>query len=48
MNYVQTLELVKNDFMNEEKTFKKLFCKYDYDIAASNQKYNFMMKKYFD
>ena len=48
MNYVETLELVKNDFMNEEKTFKKLFCKYDYDIAASNQKYNFMMKKYFD
>ena len=48
MNYVQTLELVKNDFMNEEKSFKKLFCKYDYGIAASNQKYNFMMKKYFD
>ena len=48
MNYVQTLELVKNDFMNQEKSYRKLFCKYDYGIEASNQKYNFMMKKYFD
>ena len=48
MNYVQTLELVKNDFMNQEKSYRKLFCKYDYGIEASNQKYNFMMKKFFD
>ena len=48
MNYVQTLEFVKNDFMNQEKSYRKLFCKYDYGIEASNQKYNFMMKKFFD
>ena len=48
INYVQTLELVKKDFMNQEKNYKRLFVKYDQGIAASNQKYNFMMKKYFD
>ncbi len=48
INYVQTLELVKKDFMNQEKNYKRLFIKYDQGIAASNQKYNFMMKKYFD
>ena len=48
LNYVQTLELVKKDFMNQEKNYKRLFVKYDQGIAASNQKYNFMMKKYFD
>jgi hypothetical protein len=46
-NYIQILDIVKRDFMKKEKSYRHLFNKYNYGINLSNQKYKFVMKKYF-
>ncbi len=47
MSYIEILDNMKNNSIREEKIYKYLFFRHNKKSIASNQKYNFMMKKYF-
>ena len=47
MSFIETLDNMKNNSIREEKIYKYLFFRHNKKSIASNQKYNFMMQKYF-
>jgi len=47
MSYIDTLDNIKEKSIREEKIYKHLFLRHNIKTKASNEKFNFMMKKYF-
>ena len=48
INYIDTLNEVRKDFMKKERSYKQLFKSNDYGCSESNRKYHYMMQKYFE
>ena len=47
MSYIDTLDNIKEKSIREKKIYKHLFLRHNIKTKASNEKFNFMMKKYF-
>ena len=48
INYIDTLNEARKDFMKKERSYKQLFKSNDYGCSESNRKYHYMMQKYFE
>ena len=48
INYIETLNAARKDFMKKERSYKQLFKSNDYGCSESNRKYHYMMQKYFE